>query len=121
MTSVVLKIAIASFVSLSLASPAAAVNSQVAATLQPMPKIDALASRAKTASICAMDLAPKAQKIFYAVSLKVQPDTNLKKLVKKNVRPQVISGKLSIKSARKNSKAASACLRILKHGSPDKR
>ena len=66
-----------------------------------------------------MDLMPEAQSIFYAVSPKVNPEANLKKLVKKNVRPKVFSGKLSIKSAKTNAKAASECLRILKHGLTD--
>ena len=121
MTSTVFKIAIASILALSVASPALA-NTKQAATA--MPTVDAHVtetSRAQMASICAMELMPKAQSIFYAVSPKVAPDSNLKKLVKKHVRPKVFSGKLSIKSARSNAKAASACLRILKHGSPEER
>jgi len=121
MTSAVLKIAIASILTLSFASAGVAADRSAATTLNPTSTIDTSARRAEAASVCAMDLAPKAQSIFYAVSPKVDPNSNLKKLVKKHVRPKVFSGKLSIKSARANAQAASACLRILKHGSPDER
>jgi len=98
-------------------------SSAVTAT-KPLPTSLTLAEaekRVQTASTCAMNLMPEAQSIFEAVSPKVELDSNLKKLVKKNVRPKVFSGKLSIKSARKNAQAASACLRILKHGSAEPR
>jgi len=124
MTSTVFKIAIASILALSVASPGIAETKQAVTTTQSTPTADIYVtevSRAEAASICAMDLAPKAQSIFDAVASKVEPDTNLKKLVKKHVRPKVLSGKLSVKSARKNAQAASACLRILKHGSPEER
>jgi len=122
MTFNVVKIAIASALALSFASTGIAMEKQASSitsstqTSQTSFEVD---NREKTASICAMDLMPEAQSIFYAVSPKVNPEANLKKLVKKNVRPKVFSGKLSIKSAKANAKAASACLRILKHGHTD--
>ena len=63
---------------------------------------------------CAMDLMPGAKTIYQAVSPKVEGDSNLRKLVKKAVKPKVFSGKLSIKSARKNAQEASVCLNLLK-------
>jgi len=116
MTSNVYKIAIASFLALSFASTGMAMDVSPEQISLTSAERD---NRLKTASICAMDLMPEAQRIYAAVSPKVGPDSNLKKLVKKNVRPKVFSGKLSIKSAKTNAKAASACLRILKHGSAD--
>jgi len=61
-----------------------------------------------------MQLMPIAKDIYISVSPKVQNDTNLRKLVKKEIKPQVFSGKLSVKSARKNAQAASKCLSLLK-------
>jgi len=63
---------------------------------------------------CAMELMPVAKGIYEAVSPKVVGDSNLRKLVKKEVKPRVFSGKLSIKSARQNAEAASVCLHLLK-------
>jgi len=63
---------------------------------------------------CAMDLMPVAKTIYQAVSPKVEGDSNLRKLVKKEVKPKVFSGKLSIKMARENAQAASVCLHLLK-------
>ena len=65
---------------------------------------------------CAMDLQPDAKEIYLAVAPKVTKDSKLRKLVKKDVKPKVFSGQLSIKAARKNSKAASICLKLLKMG-----
>jgi len=67
-----------------------------------------------TSEQCAMQLMPIAKDIYISVSPKVQDDTNLRKLVKKEIKPQVFSGKLSVKSARKNAQAASVCLSLLK-------
>ena len=67
-----------------------------------------------TSDTCAMELMPIAKDIYASVSPKVQKDTNLRKLMKKEIRPQVFSGKLSVKSARKNAQAASKCLSLLK-------
>ena len=63
---------------------------------------------------CAMDLTPVAKTIYQAVSPKVEGDSNLRKLVKKEVKSKVFSGKLSIKMARENAQAASVCLHLLK-------
>jgi len=114
MTTTVVKIAVATLLALSIVSPAMATTESAVTTTV---SLDTKEARAAAASLCAADLAPKALNIFDAVSPKVDPDSNLRKLVKKHVRPKVISGKLSIKSARKNAEAASVCLRILKHGS----
>ena len=65
---------------------------------------------------CAKDLQPDAKEIYLAVAPKVTKDSKLRKLVKKDVKPKVFSGQLSIKAARKNSKAASICLKLLKMG-----
>jgi len=122
MTSTVVKIAVASLLALSIVSPAMAATETAAPTAQATPTavvLDTKEARAEAATLCAADLAPKALSIFDAVSPKVGPDSNLKKLVKKHVRPKVFSGKLSIKSARENAQAASVCLRILKHGSTE--
>lgn len=66
---------------------------------------------------CVMDLSPSAKKIYLAVAPKVKKDSKLRKLVKKEVKPKVFSGQLSIKAARRDSKAASICLRLLRMGS----
>ncbi len=79
----------------------------------PNPIANANASRA---DVCATGLMPAARHIFNAVSPKVEPDSNLKKLVKKEVKPKVFSGKLSAKDAKKSAQEATICLRILKHG-----
>lgn len=65
---------------------------------------------------CAMDLQPGAKTIYIAVAPKVMKDSKLRRLVKKEVKPKVLSGKLSIKAARRNSKAASICLKLLRMG-----
>jgi len=122
MTFNVLKIAIISTLALSFASTGLTMEKHAISSLQPVVTSNLhfeTDNRVQTASLCAMDLMPEAFNIFDAVAANVGPDSNLKKLVKKNVRPKVFSGKLSIKSARKNAKAASICLRILKHGSAD--
>ena len=67
-----------------------------------------------TSNTCAMDLEPIAKNIYASISPKVQKDTNLRKLMKKEIRPQVFSGKLSVKSAHENAQAASKCLSLLK-------
>lgn len=67
-----------------------------------------------TSHTCAMQLMPIAKDIYASVSPKVQKDSNLRKLMKKEIRPQVLSGRLSLKSARKNAEAASICLSLLK-------
>ena len=76
--------------------------------------VDAGSDNIKSAALCAMDLMPTASNIYYSVSPKVEGDSNLRKLVKKHIRPKVFSGKLSIKSARKHAQAASICLKLLK-------
>ena len=70
-----------------------------------------------TASICAMELPPIAQNIYYAVSPKVESDSNLRKLVEKDVRPKVLFRKLTIASAKENAEAAGMCLKMLKQQS----
>lgn len=68
----------------------------------------------KTSQTCAMQLMPIAKNLYTAVSPNVHKNSNLRKLMKKEIRPQVFSGKLSVKSARKNAAAASVCLSLLK-------
>ena len=65
---------------------------------------------------CAMDLEPGAKIIYLAVAPKVMKDSKLRGLVKKEVKPKVLSGQLSIKAARRNAKAASICLKLLRMG-----
>lgn len=72
-----------------------------------------------TSNSCAMNLKPIAKNIYASISPKVRKDTNLRKLMKKEIRPQVFSGKLSVKSARENAQAASVCLSLLKAESGD--
>ena len=71
----------------------------------------------KSASICAMDLSPLAQNIYYDVSPKVANDSNLRKLVEKNVRAKLFKRTLTLSSARENAEAAGMCLKILKQQS----
>jgi len=105
MTFNVLKIAIISALALSFASTGLSMEKHAITSAQPVVTSSLHVetdNRLQTASICAMDLMPEAFNIFDAVADKVGPDSNLKKLVKKNVRPKVFSGKLSIKSATLN-------------------
>lgn len=63
---------------------------------------------------CAADLSPTGQTIFKAVAPSVEADTNLKKLMKKKVRPLVMKGKLKRKDAKANAPLAGKCLHLLK-------
>lgn len=63
---------------------------------------------------CAQALTPTGRTIFNAVAPSVETDTNLKKLLKKQVRPLVMSGKLKRKDAKANAPLAGKCLLLLK-------
>jgi len=63
---------------------------------------------------CAASLTPTGKTIFEAVAPSVEADTNLKKLLKKKVRPMVLSGKLKRKDAMANAPLAGECLLLLK-------
>jgi len=63
---------------------------------------------------CAAALSPTAKTIYEAVAPSVDADTNLKKLIKKTVRPMVMSGKMKRKQAKENAPSAGECLRLLK-------
>lgn len=76
--------------------------------------IDVSQAHLDTSEMCAMQLGPIAKEIFSSISPKVHKDSDLRKLVKKQVRPKVFSGKLSVKKARENAQAASVCLSLLK-------
>ena len=104
-----------------IAAPLYAAESDVDVTIAPQTisvdhetDSDGVSASIKNAELCAMDLTSDARHIYHAVSPKVEGDSNLRKLVKKHVRPKVFSGKLSIKSARKHAQAASVCLKLLK-------
>jgi hypothetical protein len=63
---------------------------------------------------CAASLTPTGKTIFEAVAPSVKANTNLKKLMKKTVRPLVMSGKLKRKDAKANAPLAGECLLLLK-------
>jgi len=63
---------------------------------------------------CAASLSPTGKTIYDAVAPYVEAETNLKKLLKKKVRPLVISGKLKRKDAKENALLAGECLLLLK-------
>jgi len=63
---------------------------------------------------CAAALSPTAKTIYEAVAPSVDADTNLKKLIKKTVRPMVMSGKMKRKQAKENAPLAGECLQLLK-------
>lgn len=63
---------------------------------------------------CAASLSPTGKTIFEAVAPSVEADTDLKKLLKKKVRPLVMSGKLKRKNAKANAPLAGECLLLLK-------
>ena len=63
---------------------------------------------------CAASLTPTGKTIFEAVAPSVEADTNLKELMKKKVRPLVMSGKLKRKEAKANAPLAGECLLLLK-------
>ena len=69
-----------------------------------------------SSATCAMDLQLEAKTIYLAVAPKVMKNSKLRGLVKKEVKPKVLSGDLSIKAARKNAKAATICLKLLRMG-----
>ena len=64
--------------------------------------------------ICAVSLTPTGKTIFEVVAPSVEADTNLKELMKKKVRPLVMSGKLKRKDAKANAPLAGECLLLLK-------
>ena len=68
---------------------------------------------------CAASLSPTAKTIFDAVAPSVEADTNLKKLLKKKVRPLVMSGELKRKDAKANAPLAGECLLLLKQEKQD--
>ena len=63
---------------------------------------------------CSASLTPTGKTIFEAVARSVEADTNLKELMKKKVRPLVMSGKLKRKDAKANAPLAGECLLLLK-------
>jgi len=63
---------------------------------------------------CAASLSPTGKTIFEAVAPSVEAETNLKKLLKKKVRPMVMKGKLKRKDAKANAPLAGECLLLLK-------
>lgn len=63
---------------------------------------------------CAASLSHTGKTIFEAVAPSVEADTDLKKLLKKKVRPLVMSGKLKRKDAKANAPLAGECLLLLK-------
>lgn len=63
---------------------------------------------------CAASLSPTGKTIFEAVAPSVEAETNLKKLLKKKVRPLVMSGQLKRKDAKANAPLAGECLLLLK-------
>lgn len=69
---------------------------------------------AMNSKICAASLTPTGKAIYEAVAPSVEADTNLKKLLKKKVRPLVMSGKLKRKNAKANAPLAGECLLLLK-------
>jgi hypothetical protein len=68
---------------------------------------------------CAASLSPTGKTIFEAVAPSVEADTNLKELLKKKVRPLVMSGKLKRKDAKANAPLAGECLLLLKQQKQD--
>lgn len=67
-----------------------------------------------TPELCAADLTPTGQAIYEAVAPYVEADSNLKKLIKKKVRPLVMKGELKRKDAKANAPLAGECLLIIK-------
>ena len=63
---------------------------------------------------CAEALTPTGKTIYVAVAPSVEADSDLKKLLKKTVRPLVMSGKLKRKEAKANAPLAGKCLLLLK-------
>ena len=55
---------------------------------------------------CAASLTPTGKTIFEAVAPSVEADTNFRELLKKKVRPVVMSGKLKRKDAKANAPLA---------------
>jgi len=63
---------------------------------------------------CAAELSQTGKAIYEAVAPFVEAETNLKELLKKKVRPLVMSGKLKRKDAKANAPLAGECLLLLK-------
>jgi hypothetical protein len=68
----------------------------------------------QTAQECTAELSPMGKAIYEAVAPSVEADSDLKKLLKKKVRPLVLSGKLKRKNAKANAPLAGKCLLLLK-------
>ena len=69
---------------------------------------------AMNSKICAASLTPTGKAIYEAVAPSVETESDLKKLLKKKVRPLVMSGKLKRKNAKANAPLAGECLLLLK-------
>ncbi len=63
---------------------------------------------------CAAALSPEAKQIYDAVAPKVEADSDLRSLMRREVRPMVENGDLTRQQARSNAPAAGACLVKLK-------
>lgn len=63
---------------------------------------------------CAASPSPTGKTIYEAVAPHVEANSNLKKLLKKKVRPLVMKGDLKRKNAKVNAPLAGECLLLLK-------
>ena len=73
----------------------------------------------RTSETCSGELSTTGKTIYDAVAPSVKADTILKKLLKKKVRPLVMSGKLKRKDAKANAPLAGECLLLLKQEKQD--
>jgi len=64
--------------------------------------------------ICAVSLSPTGKTIYEAVAPSVEADSDIKALLKKKVRPLVMSGTLARKDVKQNVPMVGKCLHLLK-------
>lgn len=67
----------------------------------------------QTTESCVAALTPTGKVVYDVVAPSVEANSNLKKLLKKKVRPLVFDGTLKRKVAKANARQAGECLRLL--------
>jgi hypothetical protein len=68
----------------------------------------------REAETCASQLSTTGQMMFHAVAPYVKPQSDIRELMRRNVKPLVLAGRISREDARNNAQPAGKCLLLLK-------
>ena len=68
----------------------------------------------REAEACAARLAVPGQKMFHAIAGQVKGDSDIASLMRKNVRPMVMAGRISRAEAEQNAPSVAKCLLLQK-------